>query len=723
MNNLATFGTLSAPRDGGAVSATASFDLQLCADAPIVFDLHWTRSVVGSLLGTTGIRIDTAKPAAVSISLSRRCLATARYQKRGGDAWLRLTLEGCPGSPTASGPSVHVEFPEVTQDDPLRYALDGEHPRQRFRKLLKTLGGVAYGTFLRQSGLGSLQIATLAAHWPALTTSAEPILWHARRDPQLMAGIAAATIWLAKECPSPAALRDRLAPAAGPSASLSERLIRHWLEALTCSTGAATLSGPDYDAARLAAQACLPLLRVPNLAALLNQASHHLPETRPLTSGAALHLLRRLYAATAAHLAGAIADDLASPAKPLVDASFRAGPAGLDLYSQTLAGDLDALLDPDPALVELHDSTLPSALLRRRFQEIHLPFLFSTSREDESTALTLTEIVPGTDGSLNVIRAGASRGDSPAAIHTARQSRMIIASGLSAADQEPANDNYCLGFSDARTILPGQDAQCYFDAIASYGFPRPARPVTPLHASLRLSLPGSLTHAWTKVILSRSESYGPALCAVSLALQACLRRWLPLLAPTGPERYANPASAFPLLVYQYSRPFARVRRGLYSYDTLSADAVQTAIRSARTRLGPALTRIHALLIAAGNPELAAQYSPACAKAIIRTVLLQRRTFATLLAADTAIVEHVFSLARYNRGLTTSAARTPRRAARELHVLATEFSTVLNRRLARFHGGLDFTPIGPLLLLEATAALTGRRDAIRANLTFEPNRGA
>ncbi|HEY3441012.1 MAG TPA: hypothetical protein VGK29_09685 [Paludibaculum sp.] len=731
MNTLGSAETLSTLQDGIVLTASSTLNLQLSATAPAAFDLHWLRSLGNLLLGSTGIRIDSAANAHLFMALSTRCTATVRRQDRSGQSWLRLSLERDRALSASPSLEVRATLPGPQTLDPLCLALAADHPRQRLRYLLKSIGAPAVSAFLESNGIGSREFAGLAALWPNLTASAEPVLWHAAQVPSHVAAIACFSRWLASDCPSAIDLHERLLPAAAAPPDPLLPVLTSWFEALSAAPASACRQDSAFRSAQAAARACLPLLEWPDLPALLHLLFASLPAT---SAGAAevsapvRELARRLYQAAGTSLTRTLTADLAlrlsagAACSILLDAAFRMDDSGLNLYRLALAGDISPLFAGPQPSVEIYEAAFDHSLLRQRTLELHLPF-FSSSRSNELTSIARSEIVTGAAGRLTLVRAAAhstsTRKSCPFAVHNEQQSRMIIAATLSAADREPVNDNFSLTFTHTRDLRPGQDNQAFLQILATYGIRDAVIPAAPSRATLTLTLPGTVVQDWTRVPLTRSELLAPILARVSLTLQAALRRWLPLVYLSAPARYAKPAVVLPLLAYQFSQPFARVGLRQYSYDAMDPASVLAALNSALPRLKVPLSRIQTLLAAAGKPALAARYNPESLPSILRSVLDQQRHFAALLAADSFFIEQVLALARYNRDLSTTATRNPTRLARDLHRFAADFVSVFHRRLSRLYGGQEFTPLGSLLLIEATVSLFGRRDALHATWTIEP----
>lgn len=273
--------------------------------------------------------------------------------------------------------------------------------------------------------------------------------------------------------------------------------------------------------------------------------------------------------------------------------------------------------------------------------------------------------------------------------------------------------------SACRLFLTGQDALAYIDRrtldrsdclaplLAAYGFDdRAAAAAQPgAEVTLTLSIPGALAAHWFCAPLEREPDFQPVFSAVSVAVQAALRRWLPYVYFSGLDRFADPRTALPLLVYQVMRPFSGGCRGEFTHDVVSPDAPQPEWAASAARpLAAELARIHSALAAAGRKELARSYAPDQARAILRSVVRRPAPLNSLLKADAICVDHLVELAARGRRFSELAARDPRRTAKELARLSEDFAAAFHRRLRRLYNGESFVFFGPLLLAEATAAL-------------------
>ncbi len=229
-------------------------------------------------------------------------------------------------------------------------------------------------------------------------------------------------------------------------------------------------------------------------------------------------------------------------------------------------------------------------------------------------------------------------------------------------------------------------------------------------ATLSLSLGGDAAAAWTRTAPEDSVEFFRQFARVSLAVQRTLRQWLPAVYLAEGTRLADPELALPMLVYRHARPYAGKYRGEYALDPMSRETLEAAFRSARPMLKPALDAVETAL--AGD-DAAARYSVANRRKLLDGLERCPRRLRGLLAAELALIDLLIAFGVECRhwgerlGDPWFEPKLVRRAA-------ARFAKVLRYRLRRVYGNADYTHLAPLLLLEATAALSeGDRGAIRA----------
>jgi len=227
---------------------------------------------------------------------------------------------------------------------------------------------------------------------------------------------------------------------------------------------------------------------------------------------------------------------------------------------------------------------------------------------------------------------------------------------------------------------------------------------------------------WLSLPAERSAAFLPTFGRISVALQAALREHVPAVYFHGLERFRDWRSAYPMLVYQASRPFrGRVRTEL-TYDVLNPRLMAILFRRARANLTPWLERVEAELRAGGFEEVAQHYSLKRAPGIIESVQrlsASRRCLYRLVRSEAALVDALVDLS----GLGNVPAKE------QVKKLAA-FRKKWQFQLRRLYPGVDFSAIAPVLLDSATqallsfnASLSGADSGVKLVVTSDPGPGA
>jgi hypothetical protein len=168
------------------------------------------------------------------------------------------------------------------------------------------------------------------------------------------------------------------------------------------------------------------------------------------------------------------------------------------------------------------------------------------------------------------------------------------------------------------------------------------------------------------------------------------------------ERYNDWKSAYPMLVYQASRPFrGRVRTEL-TYDVLNPRLMTILFRRAKANLVPVLESVEARLRAETTPEVADQYLSRRAPEVLRSVQrlsASRRCLYRLVRGESALLDAIVDLSAL--GTLSSKERAKRLAA---------FNKKWRFQLRRLYPGGDFSELAPVLLEAAAEALDSPRDS-------------
>lgn len=406
------------------------------------------------------------------------------------------------------------------------------------------------------------------------------------------------------------------------------------------------------------------------------------------------------HAQAAEQLAAAIfCQDHAAPSEAALELSRSILDKALGALERKCAAELSYLCGA------ASDRPLPdaNALGSPTFLELHLPFIDRQRWDTRWEALAQAELETGADGRLMACL-GPHR--------NTYQSTLLVSSWL--LPRARTGFRFNLSFHDRRRLSFPQARWTALPLLGTCGFdPKLERWLEAAHSqtgaedlgiALALALPGELASAWLEVPGERDPDFFPVFAAVSVAVQQALRRWLPYLYFSDPERYEDHALAYPLLVYQCTPPFGGQPRAAFTYDPMDREDTPIRRRSTRRELTARLKSIEQLLRAAGKPRTAERYSPDSASAILAAVERRPRLLNGLLLADTSLVDALIRLGLAAREFHAERQRNLRRAVNDLTRFSDHFVAAFHRPLRRLCGPQDCSSLGPLLLLEATRAL-------------------
>lgn len=298
---------------------------------------------------------------------------------------------------------------------------------------------------------------------------------------------------------------------------------------------------------------------------------------------------------------------------------------------------------------------------------------------------------------------------------TARQAALALAAAVRTGRGERRVVE--LGFREQRRLLAGEQAE---PLMAAYQLaPGPAPGGQPVEASFVLAADDGAAEAWLRLPDESSLEFFEVMAQVSARIQQTLRIWVPLVYFSAPELYDDVEAAAPMLVYQASRPFPGRPKTEFTYDVLNPASRKAAIRSAGGSLPATLARTRALLAAIGRRGTATRYTSSRGRAMLAEVRRQPARLCALLAGESHLVEEFIQLAGAGRALGRRVAADADLRPMEIARPAANLARRLHHWLRRLHGRSDFTALGPLLVVEATAALAnalgmpaGRRAELR-----------
>jgi len=217
---------------------------------------------------------------------------------------------------------------------------------------------------------------------------------------------------------------------------------------------------------------------------------------------------------------------------------------------------------------------------------------------------------------------------------------------------------------------------------------------------MRAIIPGpdsvALDPCWLSAPTESTPGFFDAFAGISIAVQTVLRESLPAAYFTDPGKYRDLPTAYPMLIYQSSRPYRGKVRADLTYDVLDPKMYQSLVRTTKPYLTEKLGQIEATLVAANLPELADQYAPKRVNEIVATVEKlnkSRKCLQILIRGEGALVDALVQLG----GLANQGERD------QLKKLAS-FSKKWDYYLRRLYLRHDFSLLAPALLDAATQAL-------------------
>ncbi|MCS6951599.1 MAG: hypothetical protein RMK57_03610 [Bryobacterales bacterium] len=350
----------------------------------------------------------------------------------------------------------------------------------------------------------------------------------------------------------------------------------------------------------------------------------------------------------------------------------------------------------------LDESSLAELLAAPQLLTVQLPFLRRREWARRREALAAATVTVAPDGAIVVSRPG----DAEPAGRNLHQALVILASARAARDSGiEATGRIC--FWDERTVSAGWFESVAAPTMADCGLPTDelcrwvaacAAPAgDEIATSLTLSIPASAAASWGRSPSEKDPAFLPTYTTVSTAVQKALRTWLPYLYFAQPDRYRTPAGALPMLVYAASQPFSGKSRGELTYDVLNPQSMALFFRTAARHLAAHLERVSRALRTSGAEELAASYRPQRAAQLIESQAARPRAVMRLLAAEAWIIDHLV-----NFGCKLGRERDGKL---DPVLVAEKLVIELHARLRKLHGGQDFFELVPLILMEATCALS------------------
>ena len=392
----------------------------------------------------------------------------------------------------------------------------------------------------------------------------------------------------------------------------------------------------------------------------------------------------------------------------LLDCSFEFGEAGLAAYRRALDGDYSAALLSSNAHVEVRQAVLTHKLGQESVLELHLPYLGRKEWARRLDVFARMEVESGEDGRILVYHVD---GTDRVTRRNSYQSALALAGRLSVGGPCETS-TFTLSYAESRRIAVRQAGAALAPVLSGYGFEDAVggrlselgKSEGDADVSLSLTVPATLVKAWFNAPGEREPVYFDVYSRVSVAVQRAMRQWLPYVYFQDEERYETLSAAFPLLVYQASRPSSGKPRSEFTYDVLNDSDMERVFQSALRGLPGVLARVRSLLLARRPGRTAGFYHPSEAPSIVDQVRRRPLLLKSLLVADAFFVNALMELGCRGRRVTEEIASDPQGAVKDLVRFSAEFSRTFHGKLRRLYAGGDFLPLGSMLLVEATNAL-------------------
>lgn len=197
---------------------------------------------------------------------------------------------------------------------------------------------------------------------------------------------------------------------------------------------------------------------------------------------------------------------------------------------------------------------------------------------------------------------------------------------------------------------------------------------------------------WKDAPKERTAAYFPTYSTISKAMQAALRGWVREWFNANPEILLRPHSAYPVLVFQCTHPFAGKATNVFTYDIQQTEALNRAFTSAASKLGKELKTLDTKKYAWLTRE---HYFAYRSKEVVKYVMKNRRAIYRMLNVETMLMDSILKFAIIDipkLGLDTALVNLRRSFNTQLHRFSEEFDLSLRTEE---------------LLSIATAALVGQ----------------
>jgi hypothetical protein len=685
--------------------------LKVESPAALVFDIHAPRlPSTGVLEGLAAVRVEAGP---ITVGAELRVPVWKLLQPDGADMRLRLFRDGTEplriGSPATGRYDVTTPLVQT-----LATAFAGHHPLERLYALIDLTGNRRWAYWAEEIGSAGPDLEEFRSRWLEMSRGAALAVWRAADQLERIDELHDWSVRINHDLGSPQELDSLVRDWLEADPGFRTSPVLEWIEAVAGENLDEPLSPAAFSRLRLANRHLHSFLNDEARIGLLHRAFRWASagsaapreETEPLF-GLARRVAQEARPAAAALWESRLASLLQSPCgrEPLYDATVHGPLAGATLRRLS-GGDLDPLFGGRQPGISIGFGRLTHRLPRRLVVEVHLPFCDRYEFHCRTGSLETAQPSRSADGPIFVER---SDPDLQRNEYPRHQIALALTGAWRRSRATLTAATYTLSAGVEREFPDPAGRDAWLRLLDYYGFPAdpgllPSAGST--RCSLTLSLPGELAAAWTAVPPERDNGFLPLIAAVSTAVQNTLRHWIPALYLHDVRQYANVERTFPLLVWSATRPFQPDNRTSLTYDIFDHGSFEKALRTAYRYIPALFRRVRSMLEAAGDHRTAQLYDPDDRAGIVNQIRRRPRNFRSLLVAETYFVTQFVQLAVAGQHIQPLSVSNPVRA---LHLTAENsdrFATVVQQKLRRLYGDVDFSPLAGILLLEASAALNG-----------------
>jgi hypothetical protein len=146
---------------------------------------------------------------------------------------------------------------------------------------------------------------------------------------------------------------------------------------------------------------------------------------------------------------------------------------------------------------------------------------------------------------------------------------------------------------------------------------------------------------WRNAPKERTPAYFPTYSAVSRAMQAAMRGWVRDWFQANPDILKRPQTAYPILVFQCTRPFAGKRTNIFTYDVQETETLDRAFSSAARGLAAELKTIDTKRFDWFTREYYFAYRN---NEVVKQVKKNRRAIYKMLNVETVLMNNILNFA-------------------------------------------------------------------------------